>query len=275
MNARRVFARLVTLALSLMSLRGADDPTKMYVYSSGGLISIRSLDGTLLGGFIGAHNPTGIAVDKAGRVYTSANLAGNDINIFNPDGKWAFGINVGRSSGVALDDEGQIYVLCIDGSVRIFSPDGKGGRLIIKPNMEAALGITIAAGKIYIVGNTQNIVKTFTMDGKPSTPTITRNLSSPRMLGVAPDGKLYIGNFIYVGTYQPDGTRIMPNLAHIATDGGPATSTAIAIDPKGRIYVGYDNVGNRKGDVVVFGPDGKQIGPTIKVPDGVSGLVLR
>jgi sugar lactone lactonase YvrE len=67
----------------------------------------------------------------------------------------------------------------------------------------------------------------------------------------------------------------MPNLFHKAIDDGAATSTAIAIDPKGRIYVGYGNVGNRKGDVVVFSPDGKQIGPTIKVPDGVSGLVLR
>jgi hypothetical protein len=247
----------------------------MYVYSSGGLISIRSLDGTLLGGFIGPHNGTGLAVDKAGRVYTSGALTGNAVNVFNTDGKWAFGIKVGCAAGIALGEDGQVYVLCGDGSVRVFSPDGEGGRLIIKPNMEDVVGITIAKGKIYLVSNTLNMVKTFTMDGKPSSPIITRNVQTPRALAVAPDDKIYIGNFIYVGTYQPDGTRIMPNLFHKATDDGAATSTAIAIDPKGRIYVGYGNVGYRKGDVVVFGADGKQIGPTIKVPDGVSGLVLR
>jgi len=145
-----------------------------------------------------------------------------------------------------------------------------------KPNLQLAHGIAVDTnGKIYIVANTENVLKTFYPNGQRATPSFTRGLNSPSAIALGPDGKLYIANFLAVGTYTPEGQRIQPNFIHIGGDGGPATATAVAVDADGSIYAGYYSVGGGHGAAVVFSPDGKQLNPAIIVPDGVSGIAVH
>jgi hypothetical protein len=53
---------------------------------------------------------------------------------------------------------------------------------------------------------------------------------APRDRAGAPDARLYIANFIAVGTCLPAGERIDPNLFHLNGTGRAATPSALAVD---------------------------------------------
>ena len=206
--------------------------------------------GQFQGGFAGdggpatealMQEPTGIAIDSAGKIYVSdrenhrvrrigvdgviTSVAGNGVSLFSDDGGPASEATLDDPAGLAVDDAGSLYIADSNHHrVRRVGPDG-----VIE---------TIAGtGKVGSEG-----------DGGSATQA---TLSDPESLLLDGAGILYIGDADAerIRMIAPDGTITTfagTGRAGYDGDGGPATDATlrlsdpapIAIDAAGNIYIG-------------------------------------
>jgi YVTN family beta-propeller protein len=119
--------------------------------------------------------------------------------------------------------------------------------------------LTVAKGKIYVTDQSANAVYTYTLKGKPTTPTITEALDEPTGIAVDKFGKIYVTNQGNgsLTVYDANGSLTTPRI------GGLSTPTGVVVDKHGKIYIA-----NGAGSVVTFTPTGAPAKPTI-----TSGLV--
>ena len=123
-----------------------------------------------------------------------------------------------------------IYVANLGGDkITAYSPNGKLA-LTITAGIAGPFGATVDnGGKIYVANtlpHSAGSVTTYTPDGKQTTPTITAGIQFPLDVLVDNSGKIYVSNLNdYNGngritTYKPDGTQTTPTIT-AGIDGPP------------------------------------------------------
>jgi YVTN family beta-propeller protein len=173
-----------------------DAAGKIYV-SSGGLVATYTANGTPTTPTItaGLDFSEGLAVDASGKIYVANYYAG--VTIYEADGTQTTSpFSVFGAQAVALDPTGKI--VCIGGilifglhagvhfgSASCYAADGTptipqfGG-----VGYPIVTGVAVdVAGNLYVATPSSNTVTTYTVSGKPTSPTIT-GLSSPAGLAV-------------------------------------------------------------------------------------------
>jgi hypothetical protein len=128
------------------------------------------------------------------------------------------------------------------------------------------------AGQVlYVPDGALNQITTYAMDGKRTSPTITKNIDLPTSVAVDASGKIYVVNAGSgtVTTYLPDGTETAPTIS------GLADPLGIAVDRHGKIYVvtpGYQSC--YFGNVTAYKPDGTRTTPTIQIDGEPNGIAV-
>jgi sugar lactone lactonase YvrE len=201
------------------------------------------------------------------------------LRTFLPDGtptppviNGGFGTNA-----LALDALGRLFMLLPgedrnNGFIRVFTPEMKQAMPPIVTHLSLADGIALdPSGKIYVISQGDNVIKTYDASGKQTEPTIREGMKGPRAIAVGPDGKIYAANFTTVTTYYPDGERTPQTITHINREGGgPDSPMSLALDAKGRLYIGYHS-----GLVWIINPDGKSAGEGFMARRFIQGIALR
>lgn len=196
------------------------------------------------GSSISVGQPSGVAVDVSGSVYFTGldcvfrldqtgvltRVAGNSRSGYSGDGGPAINAELYDPYGVAVDNEGNIYI----------ADEGNGRIRKVLPN---GIIITVAG----------NGIQGFAGDGGPA---VTAELDTP--VGVATDGagNLYIADLLNnrIRRVSPDGkistvagNGIAGYMGGYSGDGGQATSaqlnepTGVAVDGNGNIFVADTN----------------------------------
>jgi hypothetical protein len=130
-------------------------------------------------------------------------------------------------SGIAVDRAGKIYVLSsahdgTRGTVTTYKPDGAPTKPTFRTGPDSN-GITIDGnGKIYVTNDTgpngKSSVTTYLPDGTPTTPTITHDIHQPAGIAVTPDGTIFVVNNNNRGH---DGTEAGYVTSYTAEGAGP------------------------------------------------------
>ena len=180
--------------------------------------------------------PFGIAIDKAGNVYT-ANLNSNNVSKITPDGtSTVLGTTGNRPYGIAIDGAGNVYTANSgSNNVSKITPSGISTILATSGNPSGPLGVSprgIAidgAGNVYTSNYNSNNVSKITPDG---TSTILGTTGTrPAELVLDEAGNVYTANSgsNNVSKISPDGTSTILG----ATGNLP---TRMAIDGASNVY---------------------------------------
>ena len=186
-------------------------------------------------------------------------------------------------TGIAVDKSGKIFVLSSvhDGSpgrVVTYAPDGRRTSLTFRTGADSA-GLTIDGnGKIYVTNdeaaNRKGSVTTYLPDGSPTTPTITHGIDQPAGIAVDGSGTIYVANSNNSG---PDGELSGFVTLYNSDGSGPVQrirtrrlgSDGIAVNTDGKFYLVNGN-----GSVTTYSRNGRRIDPTITAgliaPSGIA-----
>ena len=218
----------------------------------------------------------GVAVDAEGKIYVSNSGPRNNVMIFEPNGTRATSsLNLGIGAlGVKVDGSGRIFVLGAAGGkgvVKSFTESGSGAGPTINTGIMATGGLALdAAGRIYVADQGYDKVYIYDPNGNLLHSIVKSGMNTPRSVAVGPDGKIYVGNFLNVTTYLPSGQRTSPTISQQNTEGGLDTITGLAVDLRGRIYVGGSS-----GRVGIYNPDGTLVRPLIQTRRGIEGIAIH
>ncbi len=264
---------LLIFAVSALAAVSLAAQSRIYVVTTinGTRLTTYTMDGQKVTPSLnqGMRDISGVAVAPNGNVYISNSGTRDHIMSFTPDGQPAGPtLNPGSINGISIDAAGTIYAQ-MGGSIRRFSLDGRQIGASIKTGLQLPHFAIGPDGKIYGVSQADDKVKIYEPDGTPTEITIRDGISTARAIAVAPDGRIYVGNFIEVTTYLPNGKRTRPTITH-QTDTGPKAANALAVDAKGRIYMGFYG-----GGVAIYSPEGKLLQPVIKTPAGVVAIAIH
>lgn len=195
-----------------------------------------------------------------------------------------------NAAGIALDDEGNIYVTDVNNSrVQKFSPDGVfltswGTAGTGSGEFWGPWAVAVAGGVVYVSDNTLNRIQKFTTDGSflkkwGSQGTAPGQFLNPTGIAISGDGKVYVAdqNNTRVQRFSDDGVYEIS----IGSRGiGPGKFTtgpqAVAFGPGGDLYVAVDreihrfDAEGRFLDKWAIGPDADYAtyGPTWLAIDG-------
>jgi hypothetical protein len=187
----------------------AVDPSgKIYVLSSahngspGTVISYRPDGRPTSPTFTAGPDSSNIAVDAAGKIYIT-NDAGppgkSSVTTYLPDGSPTtptISRRIHQPSAIAIAHGGTIYVAntnnrgpdgTIAGDFAIFTAQGDGPLQSVK-DREAPGGIAISGDRVYLASSNAygSTLKTYTLAGRRTTPTITTGIDEPSGVALSP-----------------------------------------------------------------------------------------
>jgi DNA-binding beta-propeller fold protein YncE len=251
------------------------EPSRIYVLSAtrGCKITTYTMDGKQTDPEIpiGGFDCTGMVVDADGRFLVSIRSRG--VVNYAANGKGTLLVGGTGASAIAIDESGRIHLLITQDMdnwlVRRYKPDGGpiSGQFTIRLNNVSGIALD-RSGRTFAVSQGNQVVRIFEPDGHQLIQTITTG-NTPRAIAIAPDGKIYVANFLSVTAFLPDGRQFQPPLKHQNPETlGTDTPTALTVDAQGRLYVGYDT-----GYVGII--DGKSPRPAFVAREDIRGIAVH
>jgi hypothetical protein len=265
------------LSLSTNSGVGIDDVThEVYVADTGnGKVAEFEADGTPVRTFGAMSTPTFLAVDNSGGVTQGAvyvvDAAAGKVLKFGGDGTpestWATAGTLGgfgTIAGIAVDNDGSLYVLEESSTVHIFGPDGAEEKQFTAPRGTAIAGLAIdSQGDLYKVDGTPEVTKF-----NDSEETLSNNLTGREdASGLAVDSSdddLYVlngnGGAPFVTSFEVDCGERCASESTFGEAELTGSLSGVAVDASAdHVYVadvGADQI--------------KDFGPPVVVPDAVA-----
>ncbi len=194
------------------------------------------------------HLPVDVGVDGEGNIYLSDSKG---VQKFGPDG--GFLLRVGgdalpRAQGIAVRQDGTVYVTGLNDVVLVFDPAGNQIGTIGQPGgapgqllqpVDAALD---ADGNLYVVDTGNYRVEKYSPDGE-SLLTFgergTRNgqFTAPRVITVDSTGRIYVGmgDDFLIQRFSPEGTYL-DTLGKSYADETMWRISGLAVDQDGHLY---------------------------------------
>ena len=216
------------------------------------------------------NRPYGIAIDGAGNVYT-ANSGSNNVSKITPDGtSTIFGTTGTRPTEIAIDEAGNVY------SANLFSDNVSkiapdGTSTILGTTGNLPSRIAVdAAGNVYTANYSSNSVSKITPDG---TSTILGTTVRPGVLGTSPLGIAIdeAGNVYTANNGSNNVSKITPDGTSTIFGTTGAGPTSIAIDAAGNVYTSN----NDSNDVSKISPPLLPTAAEIQVTETYIGLLDR
>ena len=152
----------------------------------------------------------------------------------------------GLTLGIALDDDGNVYVTDFGEYLRKFDPDGN---FLLQWSIgNAAYAVVVDGDHVYVAERSTNRILKFTTDGDPVTAWGSfghedGEFDTPIGLAIGPDHSVYVSDLDNhrIQKFTPDGVFIMKWGSLNAEQGVWTDIRGLAVDTDGTVYIAGGN----------------------------------